>query len=52
MGDEPGSVGCLITYQEEITLAFFFPLYKDLFNHFKLSYFEPSTISVILGLFY
>lgn len=52
VGDDPGGVGCLITYQEEITLVFFSALYKGLFNHFKFCYPEPSTISVILGLLY
>lgn len=37
MGKDPGSV-YLITYQEEITLVFFFPLYKGLFSHFKFSF--------------
>lgn len=32
--------------------GFLFSLYKGLFNHFKLCYPEPSTISVILGLLY
>lgn len=48
MGDDAGSVGCLITHQEEITLAFSFAVYKHLFNHFKICHPEPSSISVIL----
>lgn len=52
MEDDPGSVSCFTRYQEEIKVAFFPPLYKGLFNHFKLCYPEPSINSVILGLLY